>query len=149
MIIPALASALRRTARITIERPRAGLWSQLALACALFAVAVAGVAAFSVERWIAARPATTASMVVYLADGTTDARARELTDELRRLQGIVSVELVPPAESAKRLVAEGKLTAADVPETDGYAPPAGFMDGVVYDGRKPNLYLQALKIGLK
>jgi len=105
MIIPALASSLRRTARIAVERPRAGLWAQLALACALFAVAVAGVAAFSVERWIAARPATTASMVVYLADGTTDARARELTDELRRLQGIVSVELVPPAESAKRLVA--------------------------------------------
>ena len=52
-------------------------------------------------------------------------------------------------EAAKRLVAEGKLTAADVPETDGYAPPAGFMDGVVYDGRKPNVYLQALKIGLK
>ena len=53
-------------------------------------------------------------------------------------------------EAAKRLVAEGKLTPADVPETDGYAPPdASFMDGVVYDGRKPNAYLKALKIGLK
>jgi cell division protein FtsX len=105
MIIPALASALRRTARITIERPRAGLWAQLALACALFAVAVAGVAAFSVEHWIAARPPTTAAMVVYLAEGTTETRARELTDELRRLQGTLSIELVSPAESARRLVA--------------------------------------------
>jgi nitrate/nitrite transport system substrate-binding protein len=52
--------------------------------------------------------------------------------------------------AAERLVAEGKLTAADVPTTDGYAPPdAGFIDGVVYDGRKPNAYLRSLAIGLK
>jgi nitrate/nitrite transport system substrate-binding protein len=53
-------------------------------------------------------------------------------------------------EAAKRLVAEGRLTPADVPDTDGYAPPdAGFIDGIAYDGRKPNAYLKALKIGLK
>jgi nitrate/nitrite transport system substrate-binding protein len=51
--------------------------------------------------------------------------------------------------AAARLVAEGSLTAADVPETDGYAPPdAGFIDGVVYDGRKPTAYLKSLAIGL-
>jgi cell division protein FtsX len=105
MIIPVLASTLRRTARIAVERPRAGLWAQLALACALFAVAAAGVAAFSVERWIAARPPTTAAMVVYLADGMPEARARELAEQLRHTGGALAVELVPPAESAKRLVA--------------------------------------------
>jgi nitrate/nitrite transport system substrate-binding protein len=53
-------------------------------------------------------------------------------------------------EAARRLVAEGHLDASEVPETDGYAPPdAGFIDGVVYDGRKPNAYLQSLAIGLK
>jgi nitrate/nitrite transport system substrate-binding protein len=51
--------------------------------------------------------------------------------------------------AAERLVAEGKLTAADVPQTDGYAPPdAGFIDGVVYDGREPTAYLRSLAIGL-
>jgi nitrate/nitrite transport system substrate-binding protein len=53
-------------------------------------------------------------------------------------------------EAAARLVAEKKLSAGDVPDTDGYAPPdAGFIDGLVFDGHKPNAYLQALKIGLK
>jgi nitrate/nitrite transport system substrate-binding protein len=51
--------------------------------------------------------------------------------------------------AAERLVAEGRLTAADVPQTDGYAAPdAGFIDGVVYDGRKPTAYLRSLAIGL-
>ena len=36
------------------------------------------------------------------------------------------------------------------PQTDGYAPPdAGFIDGVVYDGKQPNAYLRSLAIGLK
>jgi nitrate/nitrite transport system substrate-binding protein len=53
-------------------------------------------------------------------------------------------------EAAAELIAEGKLKPADVPTTDGYAPPdAGFIDGVVYDGRKPNAYLRSLAIGLK
>jgi nitrate/nitrite transport system substrate-binding protein len=52
--------------------------------------------------------------------------------------------------AAERLVAEGVLAPADVPRTDGYAPPdAGFIDGVVYDGRAPNAYLRSLAIGLK
>jgi nitrate/nitrite transport system substrate-binding protein len=52
--------------------------------------------------------------------------------------------------AAERLVAEGRLTRADLPETDGYEPPdGGFIDGVVYDGRRPNDYLRSLAIGLK
>ncbi len=53
-------------------------------------------------------------------------------------------------EAARRLVAEGEIAATDIPKTDGYAPPdAGFIDGVVYDGRKPNAYLRSLAIGKK
>jgi nitrate/nitrite transport system substrate-binding protein len=53
-------------------------------------------------------------------------------------------------EAARRLVADGELAPADIPKTDGYAAPdAGFIDGVVYDGRTPNAYLRSLSIGKK
>lgn len=54
-------------------------------------------------------------------------------------------------QAAEMLVAEGKAQKADFPfGSDGYkAPDQGFMDGIVYDGRKPNDYLASLKIGLK
>jgi nitrate/nitrite transport system substrate-binding protein len=54
-------------------------------------------------------------------------------------------------KAAKMLVDEGKAKAADFPwDTDGYrAPTAEFIDGVTYDGRKPNAYIDGLKIGLK
>lgn len=105
MIPPGLASSLRRTARIAVERPRAGLWTLLALSCALFAAAVTAVAADSIDRWIASRPGETAGLVVYLGDGVTEARAAELAAELRGLPGALRVEVVPAAESARRLLA--------------------------------------------
>ena len=50
--------------------------------------------------------------------------------------------------AAALLVAEGKLEAGALPETDGYKPPTGeFIDGVVYDGRAPNAYLAQFEIG--
>jgi nitrate/nitrite transport system substrate-binding protein len=54
-------------------------------------------------------------------------------------------------KAAKLLVEEGKLKKEDVPwESDGYrAPTKEFIDGVEFDGRKPNAYLEKLKIGLK
>jgi nitrate/nitrite transport system substrate-binding protein len=53
-------------------------------------------------------------------------------------------------EAAKALVTAGKLKPDDVPETDGYRPPmAEFIDGIEYDGRKPNEYLKKFSIGLK
>jgi nitrate/nitrite transport system substrate-binding protein len=52
--------------------------------------------------------------------------------------------------AAARLVAEGRLAPSEIPSTEGYEPPdAGFIDGVVYDGRRPNDYLRSLAIGLK
>jgi len=54
-------------------------------------------------------------------------------------------------KAAAALVEEGKAQAADFPEeNDGYrAATAAFIDGVTYDGKKPNAYLEALAIGLK
>jgi len=52
--------------------------------------------------------------------------------------------------AAALLISEGKATPSDFPETDGYKPPtADFIDGIEYDARKPNEYLQKFPIGLK
>jgi len=53
--------------------------------------------------------------------------------------------------AAKELVAEGKAKATDFPaKTDGFrAPSKDFIDGVSYDGKKPNAYIDSFKIGLK
>jgi nitrate/nitrite transport system substrate-binding protein len=54
-------------------------------------------------------------------------------------------------EAARLLVDEGLANEADFPWTsDGYRAPTGeFIDSVVYDGRKPNAYLESLAVGLK
>jgi nitrate/nitrite transport system substrate-binding protein len=54
-------------------------------------------------------------------------------------------------QAAKLLVAEGKAKKEDFPwDTDGYrAATKEFIDGIEYDGRKPNDYLTRLTIGLK
>ncbi|MAD44109.1 MAG: nitrate ABC transporter substrate-binding protein [Oceanospirillaceae bacterium] len=57
------------------------------------------------------------------------------------------------AAAAKELIAEGKLDAEDFPDfatETGFKPPqTEFIDGVTYDGSKPNEYLKKFKIGLK
>ncbi|WP_299845173.1 CmpA/NrtA family ABC transporter substrate-binding protein [uncultured Paracoccus sp.] len=54
-------------------------------------------------------------------------------------------------EAARMLVDEGLADAADFPwDSDGYKPAtAEFIDGIPYDGRTPNAYLDSLPIGLK
>ena len=54
-------------------------------------------------------------------------------------------------KAAKMLVDEGKAAKADFPwDTDGFrAPQAEFIDGITFDGRKPNDYLVKFPIGLK
>ncbi len=103
-MIAHLGSLLRRTGRIAADRPRATLWTTLALTCALLAVAIAGVAATNVDRWAAERPGSRASMVVYLGEGVAEPRARELVSELRALPGVEAAVLVPASESGRRLV---------------------------------------------
>ena len=57
------------------------------------------------------------------------------------------------AVAAKELIAEGKMKASDFPDLDkesGFKPvQKDFIDGVAYDGSKPNAYIDSLKIGLK
>ncbi|CUH85542.1 CmpA/NrtA family ABC transporter substrate-binding protein [Thalassovita mediterranea] len=56
-------------------------------------------------------------------------------------------------EAAKMLVEEGLADEADFPwDSDGYkaaTPAADIIDGIPYDGRTPNAYLDSLPIGLK
>ena len=52
--------------------------------------------------------------------------------------------------AAKKLVADGKIPADSVPETNGFrGEQGGFIDGVTFDGSKPNAYLAKFPIGLK
>jgi nitrate/nitrite transport system substrate-binding protein len=57
------------------------------------------------------------------------------------------------AAAAKELIAEGKMKATEFPDfskEDGFKPEQkGFIDKISYDGKKPNAYLEKLKIGLK
>jgi nitrate/nitrite transport system substrate-binding protein len=57
----------------------------------------------------------------------------------------------PYLRAARMLIEEKKAKQEDFPwNSDGYRPPTKeFIDGVEYDGRKPNEYLQKLTIGLK
>ncbi len=54
-------------------------------------------------------------------------------------------------QAARWLVAEGYADKADFPwDSDGYKPSTNeFIDGVTYDGKTPNDYLESLEIGLK
>jgi nitrate/nitrite transport system substrate-binding protein len=54
-------------------------------------------------------------------------------------------------QAAEALIADGLATAADFDfDADGYRDPtADFIDGVSYDGTKPNAYIDSLPIGLK
>lgn len=53
-------------------------------------------------------------------------------------------------EAAALLVEDGYLTADEIPATDGYKEPSSdFIDGVEYDGRKPNAYLHNFPVGIK
>jgi nitrate/nitrite transport system substrate-binding protein len=66
----------------------------------------------------------------------------------------VAKQVYQPAvylQAAKALIAEGKAKEGDFPmKSDGFkGPQDGFIDGIVYDGRKPTEYLNKLKIGLK
>lgn len=113
-----LGHALRRAGAIAIRRPRAAVWTTLALACALVVAAGAVIVAVAVDRWAAAHPGAGAGMVVYL-DGVDEARATALVGELAALRGVEHAELVPAEESARRLT---RALGADPALLDGIDP---------------------------
>ncbi|MEM6909287.1 MAG: nitrate ABC transporter substrate-binding protein, partial [Pseudomonadota bacterium] len=52
--------------------------------------------------------------------------------------------------AANKLVEDGVIPAESVPDTDGYrGEQTGFIDGITFDGSKPNDYLGKFPIGLK
>jgi len=102
VILPRIGSGLRRTGRILVGRPRATLWTLAVLTCALIAAGIAALAADHIDRWTAG-PGGGASMVVYLGEGVDEPHAQALVAQLGTLQGVERAELVPAAESAKRL----------------------------------------------
>jgi len=65
----------------------------------------------------------------------------------------IAKEVYQPAvylAAAKELAAQGLISMSEIPATDGYrAATSDFIDGKTYDGKKPNAYLKAFKIGLK
>ena len=66
----------------------------------------------------------------------------------------IAKEVYLPAvymQAANELVAQGKAKASDFPQkSDGFRGlQDGFIDGIVFDGKKPNDYLSKHKIGLK
>src|SRR5690606_36114022 len=54
-------------------------------------------------------------------------------------------------QAARLLLEEGKIRREEVPwDSDGFRPPVkDFIDGMTYDGRKPNAYIDGFAIGLK
>jgi nitrate/nitrite transport system substrate-binding protein len=75
-----------------------------------------------------------------------DAKPDAWYDEMARRVYLPAVYL----EAAQALIREGKAQPSDFPTTDGYRPPtADFIDGIEYDGRLPNAYLEKFAIGLK
>ena len=78
-----------------------------------------------------------------IPDGKADAWYLETAKKVYRPDVFV--------EAAKALVAEKKANAADFDfATDGFrAPTKEFIDGIEYDGRKPNAYIEKLALGLK
>ncbi|MGE0870459.1 MAG: cell division protein FtsX [Kofleriaceae bacterium] len=117
-MIPQVGSSLRRSVRIARERPRAALWTLLALSCALFAVGLAAIAADNVDRWAQHRGGG-ASMVVYLGEGVDPSRADQLLGELRGLAGVERAELVSPADTTERL---RRALGSDAALLDGVEP---------------------------
>tara|TARA_R110002020_G_scaffold24424_2_gene80420 strand:+ start:12600 stop:13979 length:1380 start_codon:yes stop_codon:yes gene_type:complete len=79
----------------------------------------------------------------------SEAKSDEWFDQTARSVYLPDIYL----KAAKMLVEEGHADEADFPwDTDGYrapTPAADIIDGIAYDGRKPNDYLDSLAIGLK
>jgi nitrate/nitrite transport system substrate-binding protein len=77
----------------------------------------------------------------------TDARSDEWYHEIAEKVYRPDIYL----QAAQHLIDEGLARPEDFPfDADGYRKPqTEFIDGIVFDGRKPNDYLEQFPIGLK
>ena len=96
-------------------------------------------------------PLATASQLWSL--GQEHVQEREKASAFFERQQLRNAERLAADPAAEALIAEGKLKASDFPDfasEQGYrGPQDGFIDGLIYDGRHPNAYLQQFAIGLK
>lgn len=53
-------------------------------------------------------------------------------------------------KAAAELIDDSYITKDEIPETNGYKEPDGnFIDGIVFDAKKPNDYIKSFPVGLK
>jgi cell division protein FtsX len=98
----ALAALVRRAMHMLAEQKRLSAWTLALATCAMFVVALALTAVRHIDQWTR-HSGSGSSMVVYLGESVDEAKATALVAQLRTLPGVEHAELVPPAESAKRL----------------------------------------------
>ncbi|HEY4055467.1 MAG TPA: permease-like cell division protein FtsX [Kofleriaceae bacterium] len=98
----AMDALLRRATRMLAEQKRLTAWTLALASCAMFVVALALTAVRHIDQWTQ-HSGSGSSMVVYLGESVDEAKATALVAQLRTLPGVDHAELVPPAESAKRL----------------------------------------------
>lgn len=97
-----LASALRRTGRLVVRRPRLAVWALIGVTAATLLFGTALLAARNLDRW-ADRWRGGSTMVVYLEPGAPVDRGRGIATELGAIAGVVRAEYVPAEEAARRL----------------------------------------------
>src|SRR5262249_38772569 len=96
------AYLVRRAARLAVRRPRLAIWAIGAIAAALTAFAIVRVAATNVQTWTSSWRGG-ASMVVTFTPSASPARADATAAQLRATSGVETVEVIAPAEAARRL----------------------------------------------
>ena len=97
-----VASALRRTGRLVVRRPRLAAWATIGVIAAAVAFGAALLAARNLDRW-ADRWRGGTTMVVYLEPGAAADRGRTIATELGAITGVVRSEYVTADQAADRL----------------------------------------------
>ena len=97
-----VVSAMRRTARLLVRRPRLAAWTTVGVAAAAIVFGAALLIARNLETWTGAWRGG-ATMVVYLESTATGERGEVIAAELAAIPGVVRAEYVPSAEASRRL----------------------------------------------
>jgi cell division protein FtsX len=97
-----VASAVRRTARLLVRRPRLAVWATIGVAAAALVFGAALLVADNLDRWTGAWRGG-ATMVVYLESTAGSDRGEVIAAELAAIPGVVRAEYVPSAEASRRL----------------------------------------------